>query len=193
MFSGIFNDASHNGSEANFIQLFKAGDAQVFACIYQQLYQPLTWSAKSIINSAIDAEDIAATAFLKLYTRGRKEINSLEYIRRWMFIVVRNDSINFLRRQSKERAVQRDIAYSQHLKQDFQYEKPENLIQYQAINELEKLPKQAKAVLQLYYFREKNTKQIAALLNLSGQTVLNHKTKALQSLRRRVTCQPGSM
>ena len=110
-----------------------------------------------------------------------------------MFIVVRNESVNFVFRRSKERAVQRELAYCQQQKEEWHDERPENPLRFRAINELEKLPKQAKAVLHLYYFKEKNTKEIASLLNLSGQTVLNHKTKGLQSLRRHIKCQPGSM
>jgi RNA polymerase sigma-70 factor (ECF subfamily) len=49
--------------------------------------------------------------------------------------------------------------------------------------EIEKLPKQRRKILRLYFFEQKSTTEIAEQMDLSPQTVLNHKTKAINSLR----------
>jgi len=51
---------------------------------------------------------------------------------------------------------------------------------------IDKLPKQRKTILQLYFFGQKTTAEIAEQLNLNSQTVLNHKTRALEALRKTV-------
>ena len=52
------------------------------------------------------------------------------------------------------------------------------------LNEIDKLPRQRKAILRLYFFEQKSTAEIAKQLGLNSQTVLNHKAKALESLRK---------
>src|SRR6185437_8400552 len=54
--------------------------------------------------------------------------------------------------------------------------------------EIERLPKQRKTILRLYFFEQKNTSEIAEIMQLSPQTVLNHKTKALDALRKSGLC-----
>ena len=50
------------------------------------------------------------------------------------------------------------------------------------VEEVERLPRQQKAVIKKY-LQKMNTRQIAEELKISEQTVRNHKTKALDSLR----------
>ena len=50
--------------------------------------------------------------------------------------------------------------------------------------EIEKLPRQRKAIVRLYFFEQKTASEIAEQLGLNSQTVLNHKSKALEPLRK---------
>ena len=49
---------------------------------------------------------------------------------------------------------------------------------------IDDLPPQQGTVLRLYFFEKMKTHEIAELMELSGQTVLNHKSKAIASLRK---------
>jgi RNA polymerase sigma factor (sigma-70 family) len=50
--------------------------------------------------------------------------------------------------------------------------------------EIKKLSTQRKKVLQFYFFENKSTSEIAEILGLATQTVLNHKTQAIAELRK---------
>jgi len=52
------------------------------------------------------------------------------------------------------------------------------------MQEIDKLPRQRKTILRLYFFEQKSTSEIAEQMGLNSQTVLNHKAKALESLRK---------
>ena len=184
MLESLKIDPEKHRNEAFFIRSFKAGDPSAFECIFHQMYEPLTMSATTLTKSEKEAEDITSGAFIKLYTHGRKQVRTLEHIKRWMFIVVRNDSINYLKRRKLEREAQRFFADREHIRVQRYSDKDDTaFLQYKATYELEKLPKRKKTILRLYYFGERSTREIASLLQIDPQTVLNHKTKALESLR----------
>ena len=57
-------------------------------------------------------------------------------------------------------------------------------LSYQTDVPIQHQPSPFKTILRLYFFEQKNTIEIAELLQLSPQTVLNHKTKAIDALRK---------
>jgi RNA polymerase sigma-70 factor (ECF subfamily) len=51
------------------------------------------------------------------------------------------------------------------------------------IEEIESLPPMRKAVFKMIFLEEKSTQEVAKALDISPQTVLNHKSHALNYLR----------
>jgi RNA polymerase sigma-70 factor (ECF subfamily) len=163
---------------------FREGNKDAFRLIYDQLVRPLTYFVENIIHSQPDAEDIVANAFYKLY-HARTALRSYEHVKRWMYVIVRNEAIDYLRARTRARENQHDIAYLETgvVEQAETERIKANLLQ-DIHKEIEKLPKQRKTILRLYFFEQKSTTEIAELMELSPQTVLNHKTKAIDSLRK---------
>lgn len=180
-------DIGRYPSEVSFIQSLKRGDPGAFTCVYLSMHSILSDYACRIVRSKDEVEDIIATVFLKLYAHGRKDLHSLNHLKRWLFIVVRNDSINLLRHKRQEQAAKREIAYVFPSSDELPVGADYQMLERQARMEVENLPKQAKLVARLYFFDSKETKEISGMLNLNSQTVLNHKAKALKALRKRIT------
>jgi RNA polymerase sigma-70 factor (ECF subfamily) len=171
-----------NNEEAVMLS-FREGNKDAFRLIYDQLVRPLTYFVENIIYSQADAEDIVANAFYKLY-HARTGLRSYEHIKRWMYVIVRNEAIDYLRARRKVRENQHDIAYLESgIIEEAETERVKASIFQDMYQEIGKLPKQRRKILLLYFFEHKSTTEIAELMELSPQTVLNHKTKAINSLR----------
>jgi RNA polymerase sigma-70 factor (family 1) len=163
---------------------FREGNKDAFRLIYDQLVRPLTYFVENIIHSPADAEDIVANAFYKLY-HARTALRSYEHVKRWMYVIVRNESIDYLRARTRARENQHDIAYLESgVVELAETERIKATLLQDIHREIERLPKQRKTILRLYFFEQKSTTEIAELMELSPQTVLNHKTKAIDSLRK---------
>lgn len=169
--------------EQLFMQSFRSGCTDAFAFIYDQLHPPLTCFVRRLVFSRVADQDIVASAFVKLY-QNRKMFGGYVHIRRWMFVTVRNESMDLLRERSKEKLLRKSLAYSA-VSEDEPATVDMKMVECLR-REIKNLPRQSGTVLQLYYLDEKSTRQIAKLLGLSTQTVLNHKSKALRTLRERI-------
>jgi RNA polymerase sigma factor (sigma-70 family) len=163
---------------------FREGDKHAFRWIHDQMVRPLTYFVENIIFSKTDAEDIVANAFYKLF-HARTGMKSYEHIKRWLYVIVRNESIDYLRIKAKRKESHHDLAYLEAgFVEQAETERVKTMLLQSILEEIEKLPKQRKTILRLYFFEQKTTSEIADQLGLNSQTVLNHKAKALESLRK---------
>lgn len=163
---------------------FKEGREEAFRVIYDKMATPLLYFVENIIKSQVDAEDIVANAFYKLY-HAREGLRSVEHIKRWLYVIVRNESIDFLRLRARQMETKYDIAYLEAGSEDeMETERVRTLLLQDIRAAIDELPGQRRKILRLYFFEEKTTAEIAKIMQLKPQTVLNHKTKAIESLRR---------
>src|SRR5271154_3543324 len=89
---------------------FREGDQEAFKKVYDRMCKPLYHFVQNIINSPSDTEDLVATAFVKLYDV-RAGMQSYEHIKRWLYVIVRNQAIDFLRAQRRSREAGKQLAY----------------------------------------------------------------------------------
>ena len=163
---------------------FREGDKDAFRWVYDRMSRPLTYFVENIIHSQVDSEDIVANAFYKLF-HARSNMRSFEHVKRWLYVIVRNEAIDYLRLKTKQRESRHDLAYLETgIDEQLETERVKATLFQSILQEIEKLPRQRKAILRLYFFEQKTTSEIAELMQLNSQTVLNHKAKALESLRK---------
>jgi len=163
---------------------FRLGDKDAFNWIYDQMARPLTFFVENIIFSHADAEDIVANAFYKLY-KAREGLKSYEHVKRWLYVIVRNEAIDYLRLRTKQRETSSEVAYlAEDIEAHAETERVKTTLLQSILKEIEKLPRQRRAILRLYFFEQKSTSEIAGIMGINSQTVLNHKAKALESLRK---------
>ena len=169
---------------------FRSGDPSAFKGVYDRLAKSLIYFVQNIIDNQPDAEDIVASAFLKLY-RAKESMQSFEHVKRWLYVIARNESIDHLRFKSRSREVHQDLSYLGEVDEArIDLEMLRSSLLQNLVEAIDKLPRQRKAILRLYFFEHKTTSEIAEQLQLNSQTVLNHKTRALEALRKTVL-KPG--
>ena len=172
-------------NETTILIPLRRGDEEAFAWVYWRFYDHLERFAESIVGSKTEAEDIAALAFHK-FLGYKDRIDSYEHIRRLLFVIVRNRCINYLKIKQKEQLAFANIASFFHgateeiiFKQDW----AQDPFFQRVLKLMRRLPVQHRVVLHLYFFEGKSTAEIAVFMSLNAQTVLNHKSKALDRLR----------
>lgn len=163
---------------------FREGNKEAFRWVYDRMVRPLTYFVENIIHSQVDVEDIVANAFYKLF-HARANMRSYEHVKRWLYVTVRNESIDYLRAKTRQKESRHDLAYlDSNIEEHAETERVRTVLLQDIYQEIERLPKQRKTILRYYFFEQKNTSEIAEIMQLSPQTVLNHKTKALDALRK---------
>jgi RNA polymerase sigma factor (sigma-70 family) len=154
--------------------------------VYRTYCHQVIIFAKNMVSNSADAEDITAEVFTKLWQRPQTMWDSPS-IKAYLLTVTRNACIDFL----KENRVKRELV-SYDL-DDPSFSEPlsaEEIISdlyHRYIDHLRlqisKLPKQRRRVVELSFFEGFSTKQIAEILNLESQTVINHRRMAIADLR----------
>ena len=178
------NDQTIYDNEEVNMSSFREGDKEAFRWVYDRMSRPLTFFVENIIHSQADSEDIVANAFYKLF-HARAGMKSYEHVKRWLYVIVRNEAIDYLRLKTKQRESRHDLAYLETgIEEQLETERVKAVLFQNILQEIEKLPRQRKAILRLYFFEQKTTSEIAEMMQLNSQTVLNHKAKALESLRK---------
>jgi RNA polymerase sigma factor (sigma-70 family) len=172
-------------SENAFIAAFHAGARDTFQYVYKEMCPSITRYLENLVCNIHDANDICSAVFLKLYEH-RQKIKSFQHIRRWLYVSAYNAAVNLFREKKRETLIKEQLGY---LASDSESSLADladfrrRLLKY-VITEINRLPRQRKAVFRLYFIERRTTAEIATRLRLRPQTVLNHKTEAITALRR---------
>lgn len=169
----MFN--SGNGHES----IFSKGDEKVlhaendsdFRKIYNSVMQTLFRVSYRIVNDEEAAEDLVHDSLIKM--REKKLVfPSLDDAKFWLIRVVKNASLNYAKRKTREKR-----AYERALREDTRKSESgeTELLKAETIEKtkaaLEKLPENLKVVLILREYAELNYKEIGRVLGISEGNV----------------------
>ena len=161
------------------------GDTEAFRAIHQELFKGLYNYALKLLQNSELANDAVQDLFVKVWVR-RASIGQVRKIKPYFFTALRRQALNQLR-DSQLRALQigglprPDIDFSPEeiVVRNEEYVNLQNKIAV-LLNEL---PQRQKEVIYLRYFEEMDYNQIAEVMGIHYQSVLNLTQKALQKLR----------
>lgn len=164
-------------AEINLRELFarmQNGDREAFACIYQELKQPVYTICYRITQSKETAEDITHDVFVKLFRSPPGA--SVKNMRAWIFQMARNLSIDTLRKNAriaeKDGQCSTDDAYDHiHLRTDLEAA-------------LRKLPWDEREILTLHLNADLNFKEISNIVGLSLPATYRKYRKSLKTVQK---------
>jgi RNA polymerase sigma-70 factor (ECF subfamily) len=163
---------------------FQQGDGSAFGAFYEEHFDRVCLMIQHMVGQLELAEDFVSTAFAKLYAR-RANIKESEQVYRFLFVVARNEAIDYFRAQQRHRAARKEQV---HLL-DKEYSDPAEAEQERAqcvakILELaEQLPPAEKRVFNLNFITGLSIREIANQLGRSESTVRNQRNRAVVFLR----------
>ena len=130
--------------------------------------------SKSYVGNVQDAEDVIIESFYKAFMK-INECKKAESFQYWLRKIVVNDSIAFIRRNSKLLYVDE---FNEELYGETIDETIENAPEIQLDEILSEMPLGYKMVFNLYVFEEKKHQEIAEILNISQGTSKSQLNKA---------------
>jgi RNA polymerase sigma factor (sigma-70 family) len=161
------------------------GDTHAFQLIHGELFEGLYDYALKLLQDSELADDAVQELFVKIWVK-RGVIGTLRKVKPYFFTALRRQILNQLRnlqlRELRIGALPRpDIDFSP---EEIVVQNEEYLsLQTKIADLLNELPKRQKEVIYLHYFEEMDYAQIAEVMGIHYQSVLNLTQKALQRLR----------
>lgn len=165
MFSILKESQSENG------QQICAGNPVDFKKIYDECMQMLFKVSFRIVNDEEAAEDLAHDSLIKANEKNLAfpSINDAKY---WLIRVVKNASINYIKRKEREHKAYEKVLYEDHRKSE---SGETDLLKQESINDakeaLRKLPQNLQDVLMLREYADLNYKEIGKVLGITEGNV----------------------
>jgi RNA polymerase sigma-70 factor, ECF subfamily len=164
---------------------FRQGEEQGFAWFFRQLYPSLTLYSFKMTGDKEASEEIASTAFIKIWEK-HERFNDADSIKAYLYRIVRNDALKYLHKEKQQSAAKREVIYlygNQNEKDHFN-----NLvtaeISRELLNAINSLPAECSKVFRLMYIEGKSIKETAEALQLSPSTVKTQKKRGIEALRK---------
>jgi len=158
------------------------GDKEKFPELYDR-YFPILFNCLRTRMSAAEAEDLIEWAFFKLL----KQQEKIEDVRAFLFTIIKNKYRDQLRHRG---VVKKADAHFKRVQEDmenyamlWEMETTQQKLLADKINELSPM---RRAVINLYYLKGYKDTRIAEMFGVEVQTVRNHKSDALEILRKTV-------
>src|SRR6185503_6589148 len=104
--------------ERDIITRLKDDDGKAMVFIFKLYHKSFYFLARQIVKNDEQAEDIVSDCFLKLWKK-RHEFKSFDSIRAFMYVIIKNASIDYIRHKQTESFSHRQIL--QQAEQDANY------------------------------------------------------------------------
>ncbi|MCK7557105.1 RNA polymerase sigma-70 factor [Chitinophaga sedimenti] len=163
------------------MQIARYGDEQAFAALFRLLYDRLLRFCVQYVGSHEAGEEIVSDVFVKIWNR-RAELQEVDNLEVYLFVAVKNHSLNYLEQYSSLRITPLDSGFSQLTasadpEKDMEWK--EMLLKLDG--EINRLPEQCRRVFKLIKEDGFKYKDVAAILNISPRTV---ETQLFRAIRR---------
>ena len=170
--------------DENLLQNLRAGSTLALEEIILKYQRELLYFALGLLKADAPAEEIVNDAFLKVWNQ-RNAFASLKELRAFLFVVVRNACLDYLK-SPKNKTLDAVDEEKQAL---YSEEDIEARLVYTELlgaihKEVLKLPEKQKQTFLLTFFEGLSTAEIAQRLAISHNAVFIHKHEALKSIRR---------
>ena len=174
----------HPPIDPDIIDRLKQGDPDAYAVFFNTYYAPLCYFAAQLVRDRPAAEDIVKDTFIKLWQKHR-DFESPQNVKAFLYITVRNASLNFLRHMAVREATQKELRYLGKDKEEaFALN---SMIKTEVLREvyyqIEKFPEKRKHIFKLAYLEGMKNEEIAKKLDISVSTVKTQKARAILALR----------
>lgn len=162
------------------IQLSPVEDKADFDFLFKEYYPQLYYYALHLINNTEASKDIVSDAFEFIWTNYARIDKATA--KSYLYIYVRNKSIDFLRHQNiEEQYIQLYSALTEDYAETEYQEQDERMIYIRKA--MEKLTPHTRHILEECYIQRKKYQEVAEELNISVSAVRKHIVKALQVIR----------
>ena len=176
--------SQHNSEPENLLwKMTVNNDEKAFEKIFSLFYPVLFMFAKKYIEEQHAREDIVQDIFVSLW-EDRKKLTINTSLRNYLLVAVRNNCINYLRKEKLILQYQGSV-----LNNSFSTSDEENaytLTELKRLLEeaLDKLPENYRIVFEMHRMEGIKHEEIAEKLNISVRTVKRYQSQAIEELKK---------
>ena len=164
-------------SEKIILSALSRGNEEAFDMIFEQLYPKMKSFAFRLCGNEFDAENIVQDVFMQLWVN-RESLKDIDSLDGYVFMMVRNAGLNFLRGSLRRGAVRLDDTL-QVAGDVLHYKELEAVLE----QEVSKMPPQRRTVFFMSRVEGLSNAEISDKLGISKRTVESHISLALRDLR----------
>ena len=136
-----------------------------------------------IVRNEKEAEDIRSEALTKLWG-ARQTIESEVHLKHAWYVTARNLAINYLKKEQGMANKLNEIARTLEKVEQQSFEIYTNVwLIHEAFGEIDKLPDKCKQVMTMFFKEGKSVAAISQEMNITADTVRNHKGYGLRKIR----------
>lgn len=164
------------------MQIARNDDEQAFSRLFRHLYDRLLHFCIRYVHVKEAAEEIVSDVFVKLWNR-RTELEPIVNLEVYLFVAVKNHSLNYLEQYSHLRIVPlsgsdtADLRNSVDLERDLEWKE----MRFKMDQIVSALPAQCRRIFQLIKEDGFKYKEVAEILSISPRTV---ETQLFRAMRR---------
>ncbi|HJU45884.1 MAG TPA: sigma-70 family RNA polymerase sigma factor [Chitinophagaceae bacterium] len=177
-------------NDQKLIEEFRSGNKKAFHYIYNLYYATLcSYANRLFMDNSQEAEDIVAESFIKLWERREQvRFEAREHIRAYLYTVIRNSRIDFLRIVQRKEESHKELFYLS--EQDDEAYLQASMARAELYNkmleEIERMPEGMKQIFLLAFVDGMSTAEIAQKLERAEETVRVQKARAVKFLKKRL-------
>jgi RNA polymerase sigma-70 factor (ECF subfamily) len=175
--------AASSISDGVLMREIKAGNLRAFDQLYYRYSKRLLSFSLSVVKSREEAENIVQEVFLALWMN-RGKIGNDASVKYYIFTIAYNTSISVLRRKAKDEKFFEQLKNLQELSVE-----PEDLhsgyydLEGKLSEIINELPARQREIFILHKVNGLKYQEIATKLNISVNTIENHMSRALKTIR----------
>lgn len=163
------------------LQIARCESEQAFSALFRLLYDRLLRFCIQYVDSREAAEEIVSDVFVKLWNR-RLQLENIANLEVYLFVAVKNHSLNYLEQFSSLRITPLDNGMAQLCAPaDPEKEMEWKEMHFRLDQEVNRLPDQCRKVFRLIRDEGFRYKDVAVILNISPRTV---ETQLFRAIRR---------
>lgn len=173
-------------NERCWIELIREGDEYAFELLFKEYYEQLTRFSWRYVKSKTVAEGLIQDVFSDIW-ENRDELDLNGSIRPYLYKIVRNHSLNYIKHQEVQRKYdpiwmdQKEVPMI-----EYRDEKREEQIRKAIERAVEELPERSKMTYKLHRHDGLTYQEIAEVMDVSVKTVESQMTRTLKMLRERL-------
>ena len=176
----------------NLINRIKQNDNSAVIEFYNEFYKEVYYVCYKITENEKDAEDIAQETLIKALDK-LDSLKNPEGVSAWLKTIANNLSINYLRKNRKFDIVDNKNDLGEEIFEENRIAKktPEDIVADKEVtdiltNMINKLPREQRITIFLFYYEELSVKEIAEIMDCSEATVRSRINYARKALRKQV-------
>lgn len=169
--------------ERELLQKLRDGDSSAFEQVYNLYAGPLAYKIHKLIKIQAVVEELHQDSFLRLWN-SRKSLTEGTNLKAYLFTIAQNLSIDFYRKASKDKELEKQLAVHINLS----YDHIEPLLSYKETSTILEqlislLPPQRQKVFRLIKLEGKSYEEASVYFGVSISTIKDHMAKSSDFLK----------